>query len=294
MFKKNKIDVTKKDIIKKFKWKKKKIGVFFLNHLIDRNFHNGPRINFQDNYSWTEYVLNELPKLKNINWIIKPHPTEYFYNAKKNFDKEIKELEKKYEHIKLYPLEYSSSSLLKIADYAITSHGTAGIEYPAFGIKSLFTENSFYSRLNFMKIIKNKKDLSNQLKNLHKTKKISKELSLKCKALLLIREKLLENECEIIPNHVISRKINENLFWDEGIKKIKRMNVKYDLFYRMLGKQIDLKTRHTINFDSFKIKVRPEKGKTLIWPAEWTHAHYGSILKSSEKFIITGWIDFKV
>ena len=104
-----------------------------------------------------------------------------------------------------------------------------------------------------MKIIKNKKDLSNQLKNLHKTKKISKELSLKCKALLLIREKLLENECEIIPKHVISRKINENLFWDEGIKKIKKMNVKYDLFYRMLGKQIDLKTRHTINFDSFKI-----------------------------------------
>ena len=84
LFKRNKIDVTKKDIIKKFRWKKKKIGVFFLNHLIDRNFHNGPRINFQDNYSWTEYVLNELPKLKNINWIIKPHPTEYFYNAKKS------------------------------------------------------------------------------------------------------------------------------------------------------------------------------------------------------------------
>ena len=50
----------------------------------------------------------------------------------------------------------------------------------------------------------------------------------------------------------------------------------------------------TTDFDSYKIKVQPEQGKTLIWPAEWTHAHYGSILKSGEKFIITGWIDFKV
>ena len=50
----------------------------------------------------------------------------------------------------------------------------------------------------------------------------------------------------------------------------------------------------TTDFDYYKIKVKPECGKTLIWPAEWTHAHAGSILKKGEKYIITGWIDFKV
>ena len=50
----------------------------------------------------------------------------------------------------------------------------------------------------------------------------------------------------------------------------------------------------TTDFDYYKIKVKPECGKTLIWPAEWTHAHYGSILKKNEKYIITGWIDIKV
>lgn len=49
----------------------------------------------------------------------------------------------------------------------------------------------------------------------------------------------------------------------------------------------------TTDFEYYKIKIKPERGKTLIWPAEWTHAHCGSILKSGEKFIITGWIDFK-
>ena len=48
------------------------------------------------------------------------------------------------------------------------------------------------------------------------------------------------------------------------------------------------------DFDYYKVSVRPERGKTLIWPAEWTHAHSGAILKKGEKFIITGWIDFKV
>lgn len=50
----------------------------------------------------------------------------------------------------------------------------------------------------------------------------------------------------------------------------------------------------TTDFDFYKIKIKPECGKTLIWPAEWTHAHSGSILKRGEKYIITGWIDFKV
>ncbi|GIS66316.1 MAG: hypothetical protein CM1200mP5_1000 [Candidatus Pelagibacterales bacterium] len=35
----------------------------------------------------------------------------------------------------------------------------------------------------------------------------------------------------------------------------------------------------TTNFEYYDIKVKPEIGKTLIWPAEWTHAHTGSILK---------------
>ena len=47
------------------------------------------------------------------------------------------------------------------------------------------------------------------------------------------------------------------------------------------------------DFNYYKVKVQPECGKTLIWPAEWTHAHAGSILKNGKKYIITGWINFK-
>jgi prolyl 4-hydroxylase len=46
------------------------------------------------------------------------------------------------------------------------------------------------------------------------------------------------------------------------------------------------------NFTHYGIKIKPVIGKTLIWPAEWTHAHCGEILDNAEKYIITGWMNF--
>jgi prolyl 4-hydroxylase len=46
------------------------------------------------------------------------------------------------------------------------------------------------------------------------------------------------------------------------------------------------------NFTHYNIKIKPKIGKTLIWPAEWTHAHAGEILNSGKKYIITGWMHF--
>ena len=54
----------------------------------------------------------------------------------------------------------------------------------------------------------------------------------------------------------------------------------------------DVNDGGTTDFDHYGLKIKPEQNKTLIWPAEWTHAHTGSVLKSGTKYIITGWFDF--
>jgi len=41
-----------------------------------------------------------------------------------------------------------------------------------------------------------------------------------------------------------------------------------------------------------QLKVKPVKGLTLIWPADWTHTHRGIVSPSQEKYIITGWFNF--
>lgn len=40
------------------------------------------------------------------------------------------------------------------------------------------------------------------------------------------------------------------------------------------------------------IKVKPEKGLTLIWPADWTFTHRGITSPTQEKYIVTGWFQF--
>jgi len=41
-----------------------------------------------------------------------------------------------------------------------------------------------------------------------------------------------------------------------------------------------------------KIKVKPRKGLTLIWPSGWTHTHRGVPSMSEEKYVLTGWYQF--
>jgi len=45
-------------------------------------------------------------------------------------------------------------------------------------------------------------------------------------------------------------------------------------------------------FKHFDLKIKPQMGKTLIWPSEWTHAHRGELLNKGSKYIITGWMHF--
>ena len=45
-------------------------------------------------------------------------------------------------------------------------------------------------------------------------------------------------------------------------------------------------------FNHYDLDIKPKKGLTLIWPAEWTHSHKGNVLKSGTKYIITGWLTF--
>lgn len=41
-----------------------------------------------------------------------------------------------------------------------------------------------------------------------------------------------------------------------------------------------------------KLKIKPKKGLTVIWPADWTHVHRGIPSPTQEKYIITGWLHY--
>lgn len=45
-------------------------------------------------------------------------------------------------------------------------------------------------------------------------------------------------------------------------------------------------------FSHQKIITKAIKGKTVIFPCDWTHTHRGQISKTQEKYIVTGWFSF--
>ena len=55
---------------------------------------------------------------------------------------------------------------------------------------------------------------------------------------------------------------------------------------------VDIKEGGSTFFSHYGLEVQPRKGLTLIWPAEWTHAHKGNLLNADSKYIITGWMHF--
>jgi hypothetical protein len=42
-----------------------------------------------------------------------------------------------------------------------------------------------------------------------------------------------------------------------------------------------------------RIKIKPEKGLTIVWPAEWTFTHRGVVSPTQTKYIATGWYSFE-
>jgi len=245
--------INRSDLIKRLDWDNKKIGVIFMHHLIDKNFHSGPRKCFSDNYSWSKFILQQLPNIKNVNWIIKPHPTEIYYGSKKDLKTEIEYLDKNFKHIKLFPEDLSQISLLNIADYAISSNGSVGIEYPANGIPSIFIENSYFTHMNFLKKYNKSNNFLKAIKNLNKIKKPTKNTINKSKVFFYARFNLFDNNCSLVPSHNISRDFNKNKFWIKNIEMIKKFRFEEDEFYQMLGLQLKYKLRHTVNFNKIKI-----------------------------------------
>ena len=55
---------------------------------------------------------------------------------------------------------------------------------------------------------------------------------------------------------------------------------------------VDINDGGSTFFTHYDLEVQPKKGLTLIWPAEWTHAHKGNMLHANSKYVITGWMHF--
>jgi len=86
-------------------------------------------------------------------------------------------------------------------------------------------------------------------------------------------------------------KPNEGFFeWHtERISNVSPNNNRHLAFMTYLN---DINDGGETEFYYQELKIKPKKGLTLIWAADWTHTHRGITSPSEEKYIITGWYNF--
>lgn len=127
-----------------------------------------PKTFYLDYVDWFTKTLGIIKNVKHINWIIKPHPAEFMYGSKTKSNYFIKDND--FVNIKFWPSKISTNHLLSIADVIITSHGSAGFEYPAIGIPVIITKKTNYADWGFNYCCFNYKKYNYLLSNLNQVK----------------------------------------------------------------------------------------------------------------------------
>ena len=72
-------------------------------------------------------------------------------------------------------------------------------------------------------------------------------------------------------------------------ERAERNNNRHLVFMTYLN---DVEDGGETEFKLQNLKIKAEKGKTVIWPVDWTYTHRGIISPKQEKYIVTGWYDF--
>jgi hypothetical protein len=75
----------------------------------------------------------------------------------------------------------------------------------------------------------------------------------------------------------------------ERSNTMERVSSRHLVFMTYLN---DVTDEGETDFYHQKLKVKPEKGLTLIWPVDWPFTHRGVPSPTQEKYIITGWYSF--
>lgn len=240
---KNKKIYSPEELYKKLRLNSSYLTVFILPHVFSDASHSNEYMLFKDYYQWFIETIKYLNNIRNINWIVKPHPSSYMYNETGEVEQIIKEL--KLDRIHLVPPDLSTASVFDISKTVITVCGTVGIEAACLGIKPIIAGKSIYSDFGIAYEPKNKLEYFSILKNINSISPLNMQEVIIAKAIFYWRYVAAFPNSTIVPkNSVVPstdlKIINEQII--EGYKNIienlKNNDPKNDPYYIKLKKMI--------------------------------------------------------
>lgn len=247
-FKKTQLNISKKELCKKYNWDDKKPIILVLaNNIYDGVFEKRSSI-FMDNYSWLKTSLELLTQNKNINILVKKHPTENSVPGIKDKTKNLVYSLEQNKNIKNYPDNLSPNSIKDYIDVVFTENGTAGMEYSNYGIPVVTSSNSRYSCANFTKECKSFDEYKNLIQNIEKMNKLTHEQVENSRIFVFINQILTRVDFPLNPKIDTFDKNFDHSFWRILSERIDNFDFESSEFFTMLKKMIKNNNYNLINF----------------------------------------------
>tara|TARA_B100000989_G_scaffold297931_1_gene285310 strand:- start:386 stop:2125 length:1740 start_codon:yes stop_codon:yes gene_type:complete len=251
-FEKKKI-FDKKSICDLYNWDINTPIVFVLSHnLIDGNFVNKWNL-FINNKEWLVETLKIINKNDHINWFIKSHPSEKHYNSKittnQIFNKIIGKPKK---NIKLFPDNIAIQSIQKISNVIVTSHGSAGFEYPILKKPTIICGDTYYRGFGFNIEPKTKLNYFKLLGKINKIKMINKKQYEKSIIYGYLFKFLTKIKMPMIPYSDITMNYDKKKFWKTSYSLLKKRNKNTNNLFKSLNYQFSNDKENLIDLSKIK------------------------------------------
>jgi hypothetical protein len=133
--------------------------------------HTFAMCNFTDFFDWMQLTVSHIVDIKNVVWLLKPHPTEQWYGGFQLSHVIPQGLA----HIITLPHDFDQATALAMCDAVVTVHGTAGIEAGIVGRPVLCADHNYYSDWPFVTTARSRAEYTLLLQNICDLPKASLE-----------------------------------------------------------------------------------------------------------------------
>ena len=181
-FSPNKRHVSRDELIEEYELDSSLKNILILPHIFQDAVHGYPDALYQDYYYWLTDTINALIDNKNINIIVKEHPSVDLYGEHKYVERIISKFNSN--RIKIIDSNINTFDLTSCCDVLITCGGTSGMEFPSQGVPVILSSRPPYADYGFVQRARTKIEYIEMLSRIESFKPLTQQEK-KVAALLL-------------------------------------------------------------------------------------------------------------
>ena len=199
--------------------------VIVMAHIFCDAPHGYPGLLFDDYEDWLIQTCEALHLNKHINFIVKEHPSADLYSEEGVLDSILTKLNLE---DKILSRNINTRSLFIIADFIVTCGGTAGMEFPCFGVPVVVAAMPPYSQYSYVYSSSTKNEYLHTLKTIETIQRLTDKQKTEAKGVIFLMLKGMQVPKKSIglgsQDYYMGARIDYNTFIAEMIDDIKSQN----------------------------------------------------------------------